>query len=168
MTTTTEAWQAGIDAVVADGTLTRGAFADAIRTVLTANFSNAEATAWIDAVAAEFNRLGQINNPTYNNLRGNIIADAVVHRALYDALATLGQLAEIKPAELSAELIELRDERDNADAAIDRLDVLIDDEPAGPTRKLVRDVLRQGKDQLRQHKQDLRNRIQQIVGDPDG
>jgi len=167
MATTTDAWQAGIDAVVADNTINRGAFADAIRTVLTSNFTNAEATAWIDAVAVELDRLGIINNPTFNNLRGHIIADAVVHRSVYDAVSTLGQLPEIQPAEASAELITLRDERDNVDGAIDRLDILIANEPAGPTRKLVRDVLRQGKDQLRAHKQELRDRIQQITGDPD-
>lgn len=167
MATTTDAWQAGIDAVVADNTLTRAGFVDAIQTVLTSNFTNVEGNAWVDAVAAEFDVLGIINNPTYNNLRGHIIADAVVHRSLFDALSTLGQLPEIRPAEDAAELITLREERDNVDAAIDRLDVLIANEPAGPTRKLVRDVLRQGKEQLRAHKQDLRNRIQQITGDPD-
>ena len=35
-----------------------------------------------------------INNPTYSNLRGNIIDDAVAHKALFDSLSTIGQLPE--------------------------------------------------------------------------
>ena len=167
MPTTSDAWQAGIDAVVADNTLNRAGFVDAIQTVLTSNFSNAEGVAWVDAVAVELDRLAIINNPTYNNLRGHVIADAVINRAVYDSLSTLGQLPEIQPAQESAELITLRDERDTVDDAIDRLDVLIANEPAGPTRPLVRDVLRQGKETLRAHKQALRERIKQITGDPD-
>lgn len=167
MATTAEAWQAGIDAVVADNTLNRAGFVNALQTVIHTGFSNAEGNAWVDAVAVELDRLGILNNPTYNNMRGHIDADPVVHRAVFDAVSTLGALPEIRPAEDAAELISLREERDNVDAAIDRLDVLIAAEPAGATRKLVRDVLRQGKDQLRAHKQELRQRIQQIIGDPD-
>lgn len=169
MTTTADAWQAGIDAVVADNTLNRGAFADAIRTVITAGYSNAEATAWIDAVAAEFNRLGIINNPTYNNLRGNIIDDPVAHRALFDALATgLDALPETFVTAGAVRLLDLRDDRDAADLAMDRMDVLIAAEP-GPAsvRRLVRGILRDGKDLLRHNKQQARDLIRALTGDPD-
>ena len=168
MTTYNEGWQAGIDAVVADPTINRGAFADAIRTVLTARFSNAEATAWIDAVAIEFERLNIINNPTYNNLRGNIIDDPVAHRSLFDSLSTVGQLAETRVAATSADLIGLREERDNINAAIDRLDVLIAAEPNGVVGRLVKDTMRQGKDSLQLRREEVRNQIRTITGDPDG
>lgn len=167
MTTINDAYQAGIDAVVADNSLNRGGFADAVRTVLTQRFGAGEARDWIDAIAAEFNRLGLINNATYPNLRSNIIDDPVAHRALFDALGTIGQLPETQPALESAQLIDLREERDNVDAAIDRCQALIDAEPAGVVGRLVKDVLRAGKDQLRGFKQQLRDQIQSITGDPD-
>lgn len=167
MSTINDAWQAGINAVVADNTLNRGGFADAIRTVVTIQFSNADAGAWIDAVAAEFNRLGIINNPTYGNLRGNIIGDAVAHRLLFDSLATIGQLPETTPAAQALHLLELREERDNINGAIDRCNILIAAEPGGVVGRLVKDVLRQGKDNLRGHKEQVRNEIRNITGNPD-
>lgn len=167
MTTISEAWQAGIDAVVADNTLNRGGFADAIRTVVTVRFSNAEAGDWIDAIAVEFNRLGIINNPTYGNLRGNIIGDAVAHRLLFDSLATVQQLPEGQPAISALNLLDLREQRDNIDAAITRCNDLIAAEPGGVVGRLVKDVLRQGKESLRGHKEQVRNEIRNITGDPD-
>lgn len=166
MTTSTDGYQAGIDAVIADNTLNRGGFIDAIQTELPGVGQNA-AGDWVDAIATELNRLGIINNPTYGNLRGNIIDDPIVHRALFDALATLGQLDELNVVQDVAELQNLREDRDNINDAIDRLDVLIAAEPAGPSRRLVREVLRQGKDILRNQKETIRQRIQQITGDPD-
>ena len=168
MTTYNEAWQAGIDAVVADTGLNRGGFADAIRTVLTSRFSNSDATSWIDAVATEFDRLSIINNPTYNNLRGNILADPVAHRALFDSLSTVAQLAETRVAAVAADLIGLREERDNIDAAIDRLNVLIAAEPNGVVGRLVKETMRQGKDSLQVRREEVRNQIRTITGDPDG
>lgn len=169
MATVADAWQAGIDAVVADNTLNRGGFVDAMQTVITSNLSNAEGNAYVDAVAAEFERLGIINNPTYSNLRSNIISDPVVHRNLYDALAvTINALTEAEPVIQAAELTRLREDRDEADNAIDRLDVLIAAEPNGAVGRLVKDVMREGKRQLRQYKQEVRDQIRNIIGDPDG
>lgn len=163
-----DAYQAGIDAVVADNGLNRGGFTDAIQTIITDGLSNAEGNAYVDAIAAEFNRLGIINNPTYNNLRSNIINDSVLHRSLYDALAvSLNALPEAEAVLESAELTRMRDERDNVTAAIDRCDALIAAEPAGTVGRLVKEVLREGKRELRQHKQRLRDAIQNITGDPD-
>ena len=168
MTDIATAWQAGIDAVVADPTINRGAFVDALQTVITDGLSNAEGNAYVDAVAAEFQRLGQINNPTYNNLRNNIASDPVTHRALYDALAaSLNALPEAVPVLQAARLTDLRDERDNVDAAITRADDLIAAEPAGTVGRLIKDLLRAGKRELRQHKQTLRDEIRNITGDPD-
>jgi len=170
MTDTNEAFRAGIDAVLADNTLNGGGFNDAIRTVLTANFSNAEAGAWRDAIAGVYESVGLINNATYNNLRGSIInADTADEaEALFNALgAAIAQLPETAPAVLSAQLIDLRDERDNFDAALDRCDVLIAAEPNGTVGRFVKDILRNGKDLLRQEKQRVREQIQAITGDPD-
>ncbi len=163
-----DAYQAGIDAVVADNTLNRGGFVDAMQTVITDGLSNAEGNAYVDAVAAEFNRLGQINNPTYNNLRNNIIADPVLHRSLWDALAvSLNALPEAEPVILAGQLTQLRDERDNVDAALTRSDDLIAAEPGGTVGRLIKEVLRNGKQLLRQRKQELRDQIRNITGDPD-
>ncbi len=170
MTDTAQAFRAGIDAVIADNTLNRGGFADAIRTVLTARFTNAQATDWIDVIAAEYNRLGLINNATYNNLRGSIISasDATEAEALFFALSvTINALPETGPAIDSAQVIDLRDERDNINAAIDRCDVLIAAESAGTIGHLVKEVLREGKRLLRQRKEDVRAQINNITGDPD-
>ena len=167
MSTISDAWQAGIDAVVADNTINRQGFVDAIQTVITSGFSNAEGNAWVDAVAVELERTNVINNPTYNNMRGHIIDDPAKHRELFDAMATIGRLPETQPATQALDLIELREERDNIDAAIDRCNVLIAAEPPGVVGRFVKDVLRRGKEDLRGHKQLVRERIQQITGDPD-
>lgn len=168
MITISDGWQAGIDAVVANPTINRGQFTDAIQTVISDGLSQGEGNAYIDAVAGEFNRLGQINNPTYNNLRQNILNNPTTHRALYDALAvSLNGLPEAAPVLAAVDLTNLRDERDQVDSAIDRLDVLIEAEPAGTVGRLVKDVMRDGKQALRTHKQQLRDAIRNITGDPD-
>ena len=142
-----------------------------MQTVITDNFSNAEGNDYVDAVAAEFNRLGLINNPTYNNLRSNIIADPVVHKNLYDALAvSLNALTEFVAVIEAINLTNFRDDRDEINAALARIDILIDGESASPptVRRLVREVLRNGKDFLQQYREELRERIKGITGDPDG
>lgn len=169
MTTVADAYSAGVDAVVADNTLNRGGFVDALQTVIMRGLSNAEGNAFCDAVATLYQSLNQINNPTYNNLRGDIIDDgAVVAKAKFDALAvTINALPETVPVINAARLIDLRDERDNVDAAITRADALIAAEPRGTVGRLIKDVLRNGKGLLRQQKQTLRDEIRNITGDPD-
>jgi len=170
MTTIRDAYEAGVDAVLADNTLNKGGFADAIRTVLVSNFTNAEATAWIDAMAAEYNRLGQTNTDTYGQWRNQIIdLGKATALELFDALqVNITGLAESVPAIESALLIDLRDERDSVDAAIDRFDVLIAAEPNGTVGRLVKDEMRGSKARLRERKQRLRAAIEAITGDPDG
>lgn len=168
MTTTSDAYQAGIDAVVADNTLNMNGFEDAIQTVLTARFNNAEADAWVTAIVDEYARLGMINAATYNRLRASIITDPVAARVLFDALAaTINALPDTLPAIQSAQLIDLREDRDQINNGLDRLDVLIAAEPNGTVGRLVKDILREGKNLLRQHKQVVRDQIQNITGDPD-
>lgn len=163
-----EAWQAGVDAVVADNTINRGGFVDALQTVITTQFSNQEGNDLVDAVATEFNRLNIINNPTYNNLRSNIIDDPVAHVELFEALGTIGRLDELLPAVQALRLIELREDRDNINDALDRYDVLIAAEPNGVVGRLVKETMRAGKDLLRQHRETVRNEIRTLTGDPDG
>lgn len=162
MTTINDAYQAGIDAVLADNTLNRGGFADAIRTVVVQALSDAEAKAFIDALAVEYNRVGQINNPTYSNLRGSIISDgAALALARFDALGlVVNQMIEATVVSVAVELIDLRAERDEADANIDILQALKTGQP-----RQVREAINIGIDQLRGHKQQVRDRIQAITGD---
>ena len=169
MTIVQDAFNAGIDAVIADPTINRAAFVDAMQTVITSGLSNAEGNAFVDAVAAEYNRLGVINNPTYNNLRNEINNEgADTSKAMFLALgSTIGALPEFEPVALAGTLVELRDARDNADAAIDRLDDLIAAEPPGTIGRFVKGILRNGKTLLRQEKQAIRDQIQNLTGDPD-
>lgn len=169
MTTLSDAYMEGVDAVIADNGLNKQGFRDAMKLVLVSNASNSEITAWIDALAAEYERLGIINNPTYPNLRSEIINEgATVSEALFDALATsINGLPESDPLLQAAQLLDLRDERDEINNAIDRADDLIAAEPAGTVGRLIKDGLRNLKQELRIHKQAIRDQIQNLTGDPD-
>jgi len=169
MTDTVQAFRAGIDAVFLDNALSAGDFNSALQSVLTAQFSNADAAAWRDAIAVELNRLELCNTPTYVSMRNQFILASTAQRAedLFAALTTINALPETEPALLSARLIDLREDRDEVNNALARCDVLIAAEPAGTVGKLVKDVLRQGKDSLRGYREQLRTEIQNITGDPD-
>ena len=170
MTTVAEAYGAAVDAVIADNTLNRAGFVDALQTVLTQGVSNAEGNAFVDALATLYNTLNQINNPTYNNLRGDIVDDgADVAKQKFAAFASsINQIPEVEPLIVAANLIDLRADRDNINNALDRLDVLRDAEPNGTVGRLVKQVLQQGKAQLREYRQQVRDAIQSATGDPDG
>ena len=171
MTDTVEAYRAGIDAVIADPTLSMNGFEDAVRTVLTAQFTSADADNWVTAIFTEFFRIGLLTTASYNRLRAQILsaADGDAAEALFFALGvSVNSLPETIIAANSAQLIDLRIDRDNADAAIDRLNVLILAEPFdGGVGKLTKEIMRNGKDLLRGEKQRLRDEIQRITGDPD-
>ena len=169
MPTVADAYNAAVDAVIADNTLNRGGFVDAIQTVITQGLSNAEGNAFCDALAVLYQSLNQINNPTYNNLRGDIIDDgASVAKEKFVALAAaINVLPETEPVIQAAALMDLREDRDQINNAIDRLDALIAAEPAGTVGKLVKETMRAGKDQLREYRQRVRDAIQSATGDPD-
>lgn len=169
MTTLAEAFEAGIDAVIADNTLNRSGFVDAMQLVITSGLSNAEGNTFVDAVATFYNVNGIINNPTYNNLRGEIINEGdAVAKSLFGNLAVgINALPEAAPVIQAAALVGLRDERDMIDAAITRMDDLIAAEPAGTVGRLAKDIFRDGKLLLRQRKQAVRDEIQNLTGDPD-
>jgi hypothetical protein len=141
-----------------------------MKTVITDNLSNAEATDFIDALAVLYGDLGQLNPPgTYNKLRGDILSDGdVLAKAKFRALAVVvNALPEALPVNQAADITRLRDDRDQADAAITRCDDLIAAEPGGTVGRLVKDILRQGKNELRQYKQQVRDEIRNLLGDPD-
>ena len=169
MTTVADAYNAAVDAVIADNSLNRAGFVDALQTVIDAGMSNAEGNAWVDALATLYNSLNQTNNPTYNNLRSDIIDDgADIAKAKFVALASsINQLPETEPLLQAAALIDLRADRDNINAAIDRLEVLRTAEPGGTVGRLVKQVLQTGKSQLREYRQQVRDAIQSATGDPD-
>jgi hypothetical protein len=166
MTTISDLYQAGIDAIVADNTINMNGFADATAAVVP-GISNAESDAWVIALLAEYLRLG-LGNGNYSNLRSGIISDSIAARELFDALAvSINGLPESVPLNNAASLFDLREDRDQVDAAITRCDVLIAAEPSGTVGRLVKDILRDGKRQLRQYKQQIRDQIQNLTGDPD-
>ncbi len=170
MATIEEAFDAGVDAVIADNTLNRGGFVDAMQTVITDNFSNAEGNAFVDALAILYGDLGQLNPPgTYNKLRGDIISDGdVLAKSKFRALAVVvNALPEAVPVLEAASLTGLRDDRDQINAAITRCDDLIAAEPGGTVGRLVKDVLCDGKRSLREYKEQVRDQIRNILGDPD-
>jgi len=168
MTILADAWQAGIDAVVLDPTLNRGGFVDAIQTVINPGVTNAEGNDFVDGVAAEFNRLGIIPSPTYNNLRNNsIIPNPVLHRAVFDALPGINTLLVTVPVLDALLLMNLRDERDSVNDALARYDVLIAAEPNGTVGRFVKDGMRDAKRALRLYKESVRSQIRAITGDPD-
>jgi hypothetical protein len=169
MTTVADAFEAGIDAVLADNTLNRAGFVDAMQTVITTGLSNAEGNAFVDAVAVQYESIGLINNPTYNNLRGEIINEGkdTALKAYNDQAVAINALPEFEPVNNAAQLMDLREDRDQADAAITRCDDLIAAEPPGPVGRLVKEVLRDGKRQIREYKQSVRDQIRNLTGDPD-
>ena len=124
---------------------------------------------WIDAVVGVYNGLGFINANTFSSYRSEVNREgAAIALAQFDALqVNLGALPEAAAPLQEAQLLDLRDERDEINNAMDRLDALIAAEPAGTVGRLVKDILRDGKRLLRQHKQAVRDQIQNITGDPD-
>ena len=166
MTTISDLYQAGIDAIVANNTINMNGFESAIKAVVP-GISNAESDAWVTALLAEYLRLG-LGNGNYTNLRSGIISDPIAARALFDALAvSINGLPESVPLNNAAILFFLREDRDQVNAAITRCDDLIAAEPSGTVGRLVTDVLRDGKLQLRKYKQQIRDQIQNITGDSD-
>ena len=169
MTTVADAYNAAVDAVIADPNLNRAGFVDAMQGVITRGLSNAEGNAFVDAMATLYQSLNQINNNTYAQLRGDIVDDgADVAKEKFIAFATaINTLPETGPLLVAANLIDLREDRDNINAAIDRLEELRVAEPNSPFARLVRSALNQGKQQIREYRQQIRDAIQSATGDPD-
>jgi len=162
MTTTSDAFQAGIDAVIADNTLNRAGFVDAIQTIITQRFSNVQGSAWIDAIAVEMNRVGSINNPTYGSMRSKIIGSPVECAALFTALTSINALPETIPAQEAIQIIDFRTDRDEVNVSIGTLNAF----KVGETRQVV-DAVNIGINELRGLREQIRERLRALIGDPD-
>ena len=86
MSTLQDAYNAVVDAVIIDPALSRndaGAIIEAFGPTMT----GAESKGWLDEMAAEYDSLGIINNPTWAGLRNGIVNDGdVASKDLADAL----------------------------------------------------------------------------------
>lgn len=164
MTTITEAFEAGVDAVIADNTLNKNGFRDAVKTVIVQRLSNAEATAWIDALIVEYERLGIINNPTYGNWRSELISEgAATAMALFDALAvSINSLPESAQPNIAVRVINLRAARDEINTSISTVQGF----KAGETQQ-VKEALDQGVIHLQALREAVREELRGITGDPD-
>lgn len=158
MSTNADAWQAGIDATILDNSISKGDFADAIRTVATTN-NNADVIAWIDDIAIGWEGIGIINNPTFASLRNEIVTEgAVVSRAQFESLQTLvNAMASSDPINEALRILELRSERDQVDANI----LTMTSFKPGENRQ-VREALSLGINDLRAYKQSLTDQLQAI------
>jgi hypothetical protein len=168
MTTLNDAYEAGVDAVIADNTLSKNGFESAIRAFVTP-LDIADADAWVTELIDEYDRIELTNNPTWANFRNKIISDGKplameVFAAMEAAINLLTTTPQVRE---DINLMDLREERDNIDAAIDEMNVLIAAQPNDVVGRLVKDTLRIGKDLLRTRKEQVRNEIRAITGDPD-
>jgi len=163
MITTSDAFQAGIDAVLADNTLGRGGFVDAIQTVIAQRFNNVQGSSWVDAIAVEMNRVGSINNPTYGSMRNKIIDAPVECAALFTALTSINALPETIPAQEAIKIIELRSDRDEVAASIGILNTFKVGQPPQ-----VFEAVNVGINQLRGFREQIRDQLRNLIGDPDG
>lgn len=163
MTTVTEAFEAGVAAVIADNTLNKAGFRDAVKTVIDQRLSNAEATAWIDALIAEYNRLGQ-NGTSYANWRNKLINDgAALSMELFDAFAVaINALPESTQPNLAVRIINLRAERDEINTSISTVQGF----KPGQTKQ-VRDALDESVTRLQALREVVRDELRGLTGDPD-
>ncbi len=168
MTTIIDAFEAGVDAVIADPTLSKNEFENAIRAFVTP-LSIPDADAWVTELIDEYERIDLINNPTWANFRNKIAGDLKpLSLDVFEAMASAVALLPTSPqVEEDIRLMDLREDRDNTDGALDRMDVLIAAEPPGAVGRLVKQTLRAGKDLLRANKEQIREEIKAITGDPD-
>lgn len=160
MTTNVDAYRAGVDAVIADNTLNQNGFENAVKTVAT-GINNAEADAWVTAIYTEYERLGVINNPTYGNLRNEIINEgAATSMALFEALGgSINALPESAPVNADIRKIELRAERDEVDANITILQGFRTGQP-----RQVKDAISLGINELRGFKQRVIDELRNLQG----
>lgn len=163
MTTLNDMYEAGVDAIIADNTLNRNGFEDALKAVVT-TLNNADADQWVTELIDEYFRLDGINNQTYNSFRSRIISDGkTLTMELFKALETaVNTLATTPQVREDINLMNLRIERDEVDTSITTMQGF----KPGQTAQ-VRDALNVGIDALRIQKERLRDEIRTITGDPD-
>jgi len=155
---TVPAFEAFVDAAIADPTLSKGDAADLI-TPFGANISGPEARAWLDAIAVGYETIGVLNNGTYSAMRNEIVAEGkTVSMALFAALAaTINLLPETFPISEGIQILYLREERDQIDGNIVTMQGL----KVGQNRQ-VREALQLGVDQLRGYKESVKDQLKGI------
>ena len=152
---TIPAFGAFIDAVIADPTLSKSDAGDIIAT-FGAGISGQEARDYLEAVAAGYETIGVINNPTYAALRNEIAAEGnPTSTAMYAALEpTVTNLPETFPISTGIRKQYLRGERDQVDANI----VTMQGFKVGAARQ-VKEALGLGIDSLRGYKEQVVNEL---------
>lgn len=152
--------------IIANPTTTRAESVDHLQ--LVANVTNAEGGDWFNALAVFFESIGVINNPTYNNLRGEVINEgetvsAAMYSAVFQAIRELPETATVGIAvrnferdrritEITTDIQQVRDYRD----ALPAPPAIVDPQEERAVRKALNDGLRD----LRQEREDLRARQQ--------
>lgn len=164
MTTNTDVFEAVIDAVIADPTISQGVAQDAVRTVATINVNNAEAKAWLDELQVVYESIGVINTAAWVAFRNEIVNEGkLTSMALFTALqSSINGLVSSEPINFSVRKQDLREERDTANANIDRLIVVRD----GETERQVKDSINIGISELRAYKQRVIDELQSLGDAP--
>lgn len=163
MTTLNDAYEAGVDAVIADNTISKNGFENAIQALVT-TLNNADADTWVTELVGDYERLDIINNPTWANFRSNIISDGKplamdVFAGLEASITLLPTTPQVRE---DINLMDLRIERDEVNTSI----VTMQGFKPGQTKQ-VKDALDIGVDALRLRKEQVRSEIRDITGDPD-
>jgi hypothetical protein len=148
---TIPAFEAFIDAVIADPSLTKGDAGDIIAS-FGAGISGPESRDYLDAVAAGYETIGVLNNPTYAALKNEIVNEGKpTSMAMYAALeSTVNALPETVPINDGIRITYLRDERDQVDANI----VTMVGFRVGQPRQ-IKEALNLGIDSLRGYKEQV-------------
>ena len=167
--TVKDAWDAGIDALIADNALDKNGFVDALKAVLTDGVTGKEIRDYVDEVITVYNELGIINNDTYASYRNEVVnTGADASKRLYFALSVeVNSVPGFTVVNTGATLTGARDERDNINAAIDVIDVVIAEQPNTTVGRLVRESQRGAKQALQEQRRRVRNIIEGILGDAD-
>lgn len=137
MNTIKEAFEAVIDAIIANNALTRAEAGDVVET-FGPTMSGAAARNWLDAIAVLYQSLGIINNGTYSALRNEIVNEgATVAKSLFGALLTpVTELAET--ADVATAILE--QERTTALGTIDANIALVQAQKTGGANEQLDDA----------------------------
>jgi len=151
--------------IIATPTATRAESVDHLQSV--AIVSNADGNAWFNAIAILLNSIGVINNPTYSNMRGEVINEGEVvssalYAALFQAIRELPETAVVGTAiknferqrrigEITTDIQQVREHRD----ALPNPPAIVDPQEERAIRKALVD----GIQTLRAEREQLQGRL---------
>lgn len=174
MTTLTELYTAAVNAVITNAEINRAGVVDAMQIVLPQGLSNVEGNAFIDALATSYADLGIINAPTFGAWRRGVTSNGADNAInLFEALAIrIHAMPETEVVVRELTLYDLRGQRDNLNAALDKLNetidaIEVDDSIPKIVRGLLGTALRQSRKTLHQMRVSLRDEIRNLSGDAD-